>query len=175
MKKLIPIIMLFATLSIMTASESPYYSPQNHKIFEKLLGEWNVIYANQSNKGAPAGGRGTAKSKLNLGKTILELESELSFDLGDIKSTFLIGYDKNKSQYYFLTYNNAGETPALLWGEYLAENKIFEFKSYIGSIPKTGDTRLIIEMTRDDKFILKSFVFENGTEKPTLDMGFIKK
>ena len=165
---------MLTTVSIFAAGESPYYSAPTHKIFEKFIGKWNVIYANQTDKGAPAGGRGDAVSSLNLGKTILEFESELKFELGDIRSNFLVGYDKNKSLYYFLTYNNAGESPALLWGEYLPENKTFEFKSYSG-FPKNGDSRLILELVRDDKFILKSFTFENGKERPTLDMGYIKK
>lgn len=174
MKKLILTFIIITTVTLFAANESPYYSVPSHKIFEKFVGEWNVIYANQTDKGAPAGGRGFATSKLNLGKTILECESKLEFELGDITTHFLIGYDKNQTKYYFISYDNAGETPTLLWGEYISESKTFEFKSYTG-LPKTGDTRLVVELTRDDKFKINSFRFENGKEKPTLDMGYIKK
>ena len=82
MKKLILSILILTTVSLFAAGESPYYSAPTHKIFEMFVGDWNVIYANQTDKGAPAGGRGIATSKLNLGKTIIEFESELSFELG---------------------------------------------------------------------------------------------
>lgn len=174
MKKLILSILILTTVSLFAVDNSPYYSLSTHKIFENFVGKWDVIYANQSDKGAPAGGRGVATSKLNLGKTILECESYLDFELGNITTQFLIGYDKNKLMYYFISYDNAGETPALLWGEYLADSKTFEFKSYTG-LPKNGDTRLVVELTREDKFKINSFRFENGKEKSTLDMGYIKK
>lgn len=174
MKKMILVVLLFTTVTLLAKDVSPYYSNPHHKIFEKFLGDWNVIYANRTEKGIPTGGRGLATSNLELGGTVLKIDSKLEFDLGEVNSYFLLGYDKNKSKYYFITYDNSGETPAVIWGDYIAESKLFEFKNY-DKFPNEGDLRLIIKLERDDKFTVKSYIRTNGADNVSTDMAFIKK
>lgn len=174
MKKIILIALLFTTVTLFAKDTSPYYSTPHHKIFEKFLGKWDVIYANKTDKGMPTGGRGEAESDLDLGKTVLQIESKLGFDLGEINLYFIIGYDKNLSRYYFLSYDNSGETPALFWGEYIAESKLFEFKTY-DKYPSEGDIRLEIKLEREDKFTVKSYIRTSGEDKVSTDMAYIKK
>jgi|APTNR8051073442_1049403.scaffolds.fasta_scaffold02227_5 hypothetical protein len=174
MRNILIIALLFTTATLFAKDTSPYYSGPNHKIFEEFLGDWEVIYANRTEKGVPTGGRGEAKSKLDLGKTVLNIESKLGFDLGEINLYFIIGYDKNLSKYYFLSYDNSGETPALFWGEYIAESKLFEFKNY-DKYPSEGDVRLLVKLERKDKFTVKSFIRTNGTDKVSTDMAYVKK
>lgn len=174
MKKMILVVLLFTAVTLLAKDVSPYYSSPHHKIFEKFLGDWNVIYANRSEKGIPSGGRGVAVSKLELGETVIKIESKLEFDLGEVNSYFIMGYDKNQSKYYFITYDNSGETPAVVWGEYIAESKLFEFKNY-DKFPNEGDLRLIVKLERDDKFTVKSYIRINGVDEVSTDMAFIKK
>lgn len=174
MKKLILIVLLFTTVSLFANDISPYYSSPHHKVFEQFLGDWNVIYANRTNKGVPSGGRGVAEAKLDFGKTILKIDSKLDFELGEVNVYFILGYDKNQSKYYFLTYDNASETPAVIWGEYKPESKLFEFKNYDKS-PKEGDIRLLVTLERSDKFTVKSYIRTNGVDEVSTDMAFIKK
>ncbi|MFA7325834.1 MAG: DUF1579 family protein [Candidatus Kapaibacterium sp.] len=174
MKKIILIALLFTTVTLFAKDTSPYYSKPSHQIFENYLGDWDVIYATRASNGIPSGGRGEAKSVLEFGKTVLKIESKLDFLLGEINLYFIVGYDKNNSKYYFLTYDNSGETPSLYWGEYLAESKLFEFKNY-DKFPSEGDVRLEIKFERDDKFIVKSYTMIEGVEKVAIDMAFIKR
>jgi hypothetical protein len=174
MKKFVLVLLLFAVGTTLAEEKSPYYSVPSHKVFEKFLGEWDVIYANRTDKGVPSGGRGEAKVELDLGSTVLEINSTLGFDLGDVNLYFILGYDKNFSKYYFLSYDNSGETPALFWGEYIAESNLFEFKNY-DKYPSEGDVRLIIKLEREDKFTVKSYIRTNGVDKVSTDMGYIKK
>lgn len=174
MKKLILVLLLFATVASIAGETSPYYSVPSHKVFEQFLGEWDVIYANRTEKGVPSGGRGEAKAELDLGKTVLNVKSKLAFELGDIDLHFVLGYDKHFSKYYFISYDNSGETPALFWGEYIAESNIFEFKNY-DKYPSEGDIRLVIKLEREDKFTVKSYLRTNGLDKVSTDMAYIKK
>ena len=174
MKKLVLILIVLMTIATVAADKSPYYSSPSHKLFEQFLGDWDVIYANRTDKGVPTGGRGEAESVLDLGKTVLKIESKLGFDLGEINLYFIIGYDKNLSKYYFLTYDNSGETPALFWGEYISESKLFEFKTY-DKYPSEGDVRLVVKLERNDKFTVKSYIRTNGVDKVSTDMAYIKK
>lgn len=174
MKKIILIVLLFTAVTLLAKDTSPYYSSPHHKVFENFLGDWDVIYANRTDKGVPTGGRGEAKSILELGQTVLKIESKLGFDLGEINLYFIIGYDKHQSKYYFLNYDNSGESPALFWGEYIAESKLFEFKNY-DKFPNEGDVRLEIKLERNDKFIVKSYIRTNGSDKVSTDMAYVKK
>ena len=174
MKKLILVLLLISAVASLAEEKSPYYSVPSHKVFEKFVGDWDVIYANRTDKGVPSGGRGEAEVELELGKTVLKIKSELDFDLGEVESYFILGFDKNFSKYYFLSYDNSGETPALFWGEYIAESNLFEFKNY-DKYPKEGDIRLIIKVEREDKFTVKSYIRTNGKDKVSTDMAYIKK
>lgn len=174
MKKIVFSLILMTVFISYAKENSPYYSESTQKIFENYIGEWNVIYANRTDKGTPAGGRGVSVSTLTMGKTILQFENKLNFELGDIISYYIIGYDKNIQKYYFLTYDNASETPALLWGEYNKDKKMFEFKNYKG-IPANGDMRLVIKFAREDKILINSYIITDGEENVSLDMALIKK
>ncbi len=174
MKKIILIALLFTTVTLFAKDTSPYYSNPHHKVFEQFLGDWEVIYANRTDKGVPTGGRGEATTQLDLGKTVLNIKSKLGFDLGKVDLSFIIGYDKNFSKYYFISYDNSGETPALFWGEYIAESKLFEFKTY-EKYPSEGDIRLVLKLERQDKFTVKSYIRTNGVDKVSTDMAYVKK
>jgi hypothetical protein len=174
MKKIILIAILFTTVALFAKDTSPYYSSPHHKVFEQFLGDWEVIYANRTDKGVPTGGRGEATTQLDLGKTVLNVKSRLGFDLGKVDLSFIIGYDKNFSKYYFISYDNSGETPALFWGEYIAESKLFEFKTY-EKYPSEGDIRLVLKLERQDKFTVKSYIRTNGVDKVSTDMAYVKK
>lgn len=174
MRKIV-ISLIFCTAMISFAkASSPYYSTATQKVFENYIGQWNVVYSNQTDKGMPVGGRGVSVSTLTMGKTILQFENKLDFKLGNITTYYLIGYDKNAQKYYFLSYNDASDSPALLWGEYLKDKQMFEFKNYEGK-PQNGDMRLDIKFERKDKLLINSYTLIDGEEKPTLDMAYIKK
>ncbi|MER3329705.1 MAG: hypothetical protein RIF34_09025, partial [Candidatus Kapaibacterium sp.] len=165
--------LLFSAAASLAEDTSPYYSVPSHKVFEKFLGDWDVIYANRTDKGVPSGGRGEAKAELDLGKTVLKINSKLGFDLGEINLYSIIGYDKNFAKYYFISYDNSGETPALFWGEYISEGNLFEFKTY-DKYPSEGDIRLEVKLERKDKFTVKSYIRTNGVDKVSTDMAYIK-
>lgn len=174
MKKFIFIFLITAIVTATAIERSPYYSSPHHKVFEQFLGEWDVIYANRNDKGIPSGGRGVAMSDLELGKTVLRISSKLDYDLGEIQLYTVIGYDKNLSKYYFVSYDNSGATPSLFWGEYKSGSRMFEFKNY-EKYPSEGDIRLEVKLERDDKFIIKSYIRSNGNDVVSTDMAYIKK
>jgi hypothetical protein len=176
MRKTVLILLFMCVLTAYSQEDySPYYSNTAHKIFENYVGDWNVIYANETGSGLPAGGRGISKSTLMLGKTVLKFENYLNYQLGTIVSHYILGYDKFNKDYYFITYDNGGNIPILLHGKYNKENKSFEFKNYKDKPTKDGDLNITIKFERKDKLLITSLQTANGKQRKVLDMALIKK
>ena len=174
MKKLIFTLFIISLFTVFAKDKNDYYSKPTHFIFENYIGDWNVIYASYAEKSPPNGGRGTSQSTIEMGGTILKFDNKLAFSLGEIQTRYIIGWDKHNAKYYFLSYDNSGETPYTVWGNYYGETKIFEFKSNWGD-QKDGDFRVEMKFERADKLIINSYIVRNGKEEKQLETAFIKK
>lgn len=172
---IVTILFVALTTAYSEENNNPYYSQTTQGIFENFVGQWNVIYANETESGLPATGRGSSKSFLTMGKTVLKFENSLDYRLGTIISYYIIGYDKFKKNYYFLSYDNASFTPILLTGSYDKESHSFEFKNYKDKSIRDGQSDLIIKFERKDKLVMTYYNVKDGQRKKILDMAFLKK
>ena len=170
--KVIILSICFIQISAISQT-SQYYIPEKHDILKELSGNWDVIFAaNAEEATAPAVGRGTAVGKINYDGVLVELEAEMKYQVGEANNKIIIGYDINQKKYYFLTYNSQGRSPALFFGDYNSNKNEYRFLN-----KENGEVISFITLTftREDKFIIRSFVKSNGKDKKTLEIAYIKE
>ncbi len=184
MKKIVlGLFLLLTTLQVKAQNDWNFDYPTS-EVYSQFVGEWTTVYSSQGEAKTVAGekgetisrmnGRGESVSKMNLKNTVVEFETEFQFDISEIITKMVIGYDIIERKYFLISYSSSNEPPAVLYGEYSPKKKMFLFKSYEGE-PKENDVIVEFEATREDKLTYKTYVQMKGKSELFLSIGFMKK
>ena len=170
------VILAIAVIAIQAKDYNPHLRPE-HSYLGQFIGEWNQIYQFlPGGKAKPSFGRGEAVVTEIMNGVNIQFHSKVKYELGEVESIMIIGYDDTKKKYFLLTYDSTGERPYTAFGDYDREKNIFTFKGK-REFGNAGvmDLRTEISWDREDKFLYKIFMHNGLKEVNTITIAFVKK